>query len=414
MEKSIIKTMILSALLANPVLGGRIAQVEITFTGKASGGTLIIGNTLGRNVPYASVETEPGEDAESVVKKLARAIVYDSYLFEWPDNANLEKMMQQLISGDAIKLVGGIGHYFTAGTETGLGIPEPPKFLTANYDKANKQLNLKWENPPNNYDKIALRLRWNSGDIGGTTLLSGNATQYVISRDSTNYGINDSDFWVIGIKGDVPSSPAAIMLSANGTAQEELYGIPFKNDISPNWKAWGINGIKKENYKCLTEEKFVPGRLSHNIKNNSQKPYRQVIQIPDGGGTLGIWRKFLGLSPGHKYRISTRLNTLDMPSDGNGWSFSLHVIADKKSESELSARQMAGIETLPDGKIGADADRLKKLDAKTITKGKYNEYSDEITLPQDSNSITVWMRLTSTSKAEVAFDWIKLEDLEVK
>jgi hypothetical protein len=417
MARLLIKTIILSVLVSNAAWGSTLAKVEIVFTGKASGGTLIIGNTLNRNVDYVSVETEPGEDAGSVVKKLARAIVYDSYLFGFPDNVNLEKMVQQIISGDAIKIVGGAtGGYFTAGTETGLGIPEPPKFLTANYDKASNQLKLRWENPPGNYDKIALLLRWNSDDIGGMVFLPSNATQYVISRDINS--INDSDIWVIGIKGDlkrgVPSSPAAITLSANGTVQEELYGIPFKDGISPNWKAWGINGIKKENYKCLTEEKFVPGKRSHRIKNNSQKPYRQALQIPEGGGTSGIWRKFLGLSPGHKYRISARLNTLEMPSDGNNWSFSLHAVADKKAESELSARQMAGIEALPDGKKGADAHRLKKLDAKTITKGKYNEYSDEITLPKDSNSITVWLRLTGTSKAEVGFDWIKLEDLEVQ
>lgn len=76
---------------------------------------------------------------------------------------------------------------------------------------------------------------------------------------------------------------------------------------------------------------------------------------------------------------------------------------------------MAGLEALPTGETGLQAGRIAEHGPGKLTaKNEYVIHSADITLPADSDSITVWLRHTGKGTSGVGFDWIKLEDLNTK
>jgi len=156
------------------------------------------------------------------------------------------------------------------------------------------------------------------------------------------------------------------------------------------------------------------------VLHPEEKSFFQLIRTrsPDVAG--GVWRKFLGLQPGHAYRLSTRISTLPMDSVQGNWSFSFHAVPHKK-EASLTAAQMAGAAALPDGSAGATAGLIARYGPEQATKGKFVEVSTgkqeeggraaDITLPADADTLTVWFRLTGANATGVGFDWIKLKDV---
>ncbi len=404
---NVITAIILTTLLCFILLGlskGKsfIETNEVSLKGSAKGGILVLIDVFGKNCRYVSIKTEKGESAELIAMRLAN-IINDSNPFEWVGDS------EDIIAKEGtLTLWGKKGSYAFGGTEKGLGIPEPPTSLSSTYDANNHRAILNWNNPASDFDEISVfisgypEFSWN--------IIFGTDEQYVHKFKQQKF--KSADFRVIGFKNGVPSSPAAIHLTGN--TQQELFGIPFTDGVAPNWKAWSLNARpNKEFTKSHINEKLTAGknRRFNPIKEASQKPFKQVLNTPAGGGTVGIYRKFLGLTAGNTYRLSARLSTLGMDPDDKDWAFSLHAAPDKPDKKELSSNQMAGLTALPNDQIGPQAGRLKTLDHQELTKGQYKEYSSNITLPADSNSITVWLRLNSTSAAEVGFDWIKLEDL---
>jgi hypothetical protein len=413
-------------LCMNPNVSGdrapsRLAKVNIPFRGTASGGVLILGGAFGRNTPFVSVNTSPGEPAELVLFRLAEAIASSENLFEWPrstdsdSNNTIQFRVARLTEGNTLSLPGAPGKYFLAGTERGLAIPEPIESLSCSYNKERDEVVINWMNHPAEYDKIVLKLKWNHYDRGHGYTLAGTTTTYTIDRNETPVDVNDLDIWVIGFRNDTPSNATAIHLSGN--IQEELFGIPFNNGTAPNWQAWSCGAaLSREHITSRISEPITvaKGRRYNPIKTADAKPFKQALNLTSGGGTVGIWRKFLGLTPGHTYRLSARLNTFEMDPNNTGWSYSLLAVPDQPGVEKLTENQMAGLAALPDGKSGQQAGRLKILDSTEPTGGQYKQYSADIKLPEDSNSITVWLRLTGTREAEVGFDWIRLEDLDAK
>ncbi len=76
---------------------------------------------------------------------------------------------------------------------------------------------------------------------------------------------------------------------------------------------------------------------------------------------------------------------------------------------------MAGLEAILSGETGLQVARIAEHGPDTLTaKNEYVIHSADITLPEDSNSITVWLRHTGKGTSGVGFDWIKLEDLSAK
>jgi hypothetical protein len=222
--------------------------------------------------------------------------------------------------------------------------------------------------------------------------------------------VDDVDVWVVGVRKGVPSNAAAIHI--NRSVQEELYGIPFTNSIAPNWTAWsaedGDTKVELATTEGLTNSK---GNRYNGIKKSGEKPYQQIIRTAREGGTGGVARTFLGLTRGHAYRISVRMNTIAKVPRAVEWSYTLHF-ACGSAETKLSPRQMAGLETLPDGTKGPAAGRVAGYTQAITSRGKYQEQAKEVVLPEGADAITIWLRFTSGKRGDaVAVDYVKLEDL---
>jgi hypothetical protein len=419
-----------TGLLARPCppQPGKMRQEQccITFTGEASRGTLIMSENLGRNVPYVAIETKAGEPAEKAIERLAN-VIEQTNPFDWMITPiSVRKLREKIVTssgGDLQGLVGSCAQYMTAGTETGLGIPQPPHSLTANYDPDLKKIELKWINPPNGFDSIRVRINWSNCYHTGGRTISGTLESYVLDLNEYPVDMGDLDILVIGVRNDIPSNAAAIHV--NNNIQEELYGIPFTSGLAPNWQSWSLDtnegkiglemGIRNE----LTTAK---GRRYNPITTAETKPFYQLINIGAKGGTGDVYRKFIGLTPGHTYRVKARAATLSEPNDKN-WSVSVHATPNGSYERNLSPRQMAGLDALPCGEKGNAAGRMILYDSSLTTKGKFAEISTDkaqsmrsrettdITLPQGVDSITVWVRCVSSAGLSTAIDWISLEDL---
>ena len=398
--------------------GGYIMTANIPLKGKATGGTLILGNVEARNSNFACVETLPGESGQSVVYKLAKAIAYSDDIFEisrW-DNINRERMLADMTDGDTLRIKNfPPGMYFLAGTEKGFGIPRPPLSLSCTYYKAKDEITLNWINPPDNYDYIYVRMFKTGFMPAGSRRLDGNSTSTTFNRKQTPFDVNDLDVRVFGFRNTLPSNLAVIHLSNNGNCQDELFGVPFTDGIAPNWKAWST-GDKIEKNAFEQYDKYSKLRLYYNLRALSTKPFYQVIKGSATGNVHGIYRKFMGLKPGHTYRIIAGLSTLDMNSIEIEWSASLCATYNRGTD-KLNAKQFAGLSALPNGKKGASAGQIASFGKnKGTTKGKFSivggNAETHITLPDGVDTITVWIRFDCKDpNGKIGFSGVRLEDI---
>ncbi len=418
------------ALWAAPLSHGQTmtrAKCDIPFVGSASGGTLVIANDLNRNCKFVALETAPGEPARSVAERLAQAIS-EQNPFVWlgcvagrisPLPSGSSAITVSASEGILVGLIGSCANYMTAGTEVGLGIPAAPSSLTCNYDPASKTLRLRWRNPPSSaYESIRLVSNYHNYDWRAEDLLPGTQDTYVFDMSTpfrSTYGaINDFDVWVIGVSHDIPSSAAA--LHVRGRVQEELFGIPFARGVAPNWTAWSVGktgGVRCEEGQ-RDELMHKSGAARYNpVAAPDQKPFYQIMRTTgEHGGIGGIWREYLGLTPGHVYRLTVRVNTLDLGPDSGRWSYSLHAVAYHSSSPAITPEQMAGLLPLPDGSRGDPAGLIAGDDARRTTAGRYEECTGELVLPDGRDSITVWLRLSADRPdIKVAMDYARLEDL---
>jgi hypothetical protein len=181
---------------------GTIGRCEIPLTGSASGGTLIIANTLNRNCRFVVIETEAGESAESVADRLAQAIREQEPFYWRPRRTGPYRGPIASVGGRLVGLLGPSSEYMTAGTEVGLGIPAPPTSLTANYNPNTDELCLRWRNPSSSaYDRVKLVTNWCDYDYSGGGQVDGSEESYVLHVGSDRYvnvqrgckGIDDLD-----------------------------------------------------------------------------------------------------------------------------------------------------------------------------------------------------------------------------
>lgn len=376
---------------------------EVALSGMAKGGTLIYAQTPERNTErFVSIATEPGESAESVVRRLAEAI-----------NARRD-LGGARANGNTLADLGLLkGMFFFAGNESGLGIPPPPRSVTANYDPDANQIRVFWENPPDaGYDDVSIVCE----GFGCGGVRSDSGTEYVfgsearpLRRDPRNLGL-----CVIGFRNGVPSSASPIHLK--GHIQEESIGVPFANGVAPNWTAWS----DAEADASAMEE----GRRAREVKG---KTFFQRIKSRNVGAQVGAWRKFLGLTPGHTYKISAWVNTSDMAAVEADWSFSLHATYLPPGGGDLSNKQMAGTQQLPGGEVGPEAAQFARYENGSGTPNRFVRAStdsreggpgrliDHIALPPGTDSIIVWAkyRCDVPDAPGVALDHLRLEDLSL-
>jgi len=112
-----------------------------------------------------------------------------------------------------------------------------------------------------------------------------------------------------------------------------------------------------------------------------------------------------------------------MDSTQRDWSFSLHASHNAPDRSDLTLKQLSGLDALPDGSKGAEAGRIALYEPGLTTNGTWEERSTgkkwrglvapDITLPPGVDTITVWVRHTGSDSNGVGIDWVKIEDLSV-
>jgi hypothetical protein len=306
----------------------------------------------------------------------------------------------------------------TAGTEVGLGIPAPPTSLTCNYDPASKILRLRWKTPTlSPYDCIRLVMNYQNYDHRGEDELPGSQQSYVLGLSTRPEGtVEDLDIWMIGVSRDIPSNAAAVHV--RGPVQEELFGIPFARGVAPNWTAWSTGGSGAVSCEEGQRDELVnkAGVRRHNpVTTPDAKPFYQILATSgQPGGTGGIRRDYLGLTPGHTYRVTVRLSTMSLDSSSGTWSYSLHAVP-CSAATPLGPEQMAGLAPLPDGSVGESAGLVTRFDRNRTTRGRYQECTTEITLPAGTDAIACWLRFTGDRPGQkVAFDYARLEDLGEK
>jgi hypothetical protein len=386
----------------------------IPFAGHASGGALVISETLNRNCGFITLLTTPDESADSVAHRLAEAIRAQNP-FGWLGSGGATASAS---AGTVTGMAGSSANYMTGGTETGLGIPAPPTSLTCNYDAASKSLRLRWTNPTlSSYDSIRVVYNYHNYDHRGERTLAGEQETTVIDFSTTTKvgAIEDFDVWIIGVSHEIPSDAAA--MHVRGQVQEELFGIPFARGVAPNWAAWSADKDGAASCDMGQREDLVfkasVRRRYNGVETPETKPFYQTLTLSGPAGNPGgIRRDFLGLTPGHAYRLSVRLSTLELGPDSGTWSYSLHATPFRSAGPALTPDQMAGLAPLPDGTKGECAGLVTKYDARRTTAGRYDEAAQEIVLPEGMDSIAVWLKFMGDKPGnKVAMDYAKLEDL---
>lgn len=396
-------------VLAAAVTQSQTTGALVAFPAPAAGGEIRVSHIRGDSnviAPSLSQRTIAGQEGRSVLESLRARYKYNP-LF-------CVDVLDREISGMC-------GVWTISGTETGLGIPPPPRSVTWHYNATSKRGTLVWLNSCSYTFAYALDLNapmWS----GLSEILQSGPLQSKEFFEPFADGIIARDIWIIGEQEDhIPSDAAGMHVCQN--AQEELYSIPFFGGIAPNWSAWQLSSstVLKEATKAsvtLDAERVVAAE---------QKPYYQVIQGTDEQACGGIWRHFLALEAGHVYRVYVRINTLAM--DGvtqerqvvrvPAWRYSVHATPNKTpSVDGLTVLQFAGKQALPDGTLGEDSAVIAEFGPSRTTEGKWLEVATghergamDITVPTGFDSITVWLRLTGYAPTGVAMDWIKLEDL---
>ncbi|MBE0540137.1 MAG: hypothetical protein IH623_02000 [Verrucomicrobia bacterium] len=367
------------------------------------------------NYPYVAVTNRPGESSAFVLKRLADELSACSVCEVYYGKCVLETKQ------DSLRLVGGgfkeFPSWIFGGTDKGFNVPPGPTALSVSYET--NRVVLRWENGAV-YDSVGVFI--DSFPLGW--VWPGTTTQIVYDERHAGYGFirsfsRDADFniMVVGTKDGTPSNGAGVCLREH-TLQESLMNVPFSQGIAPGFQSW----VHKTADGIEFEQGELPGMAAGGeTRDFHGKGFYQVLK-GQGAFSGGVSRRFLGLIPGHTYRVGARLNTLE--SKDRNWSFSFHAAYNPASGGDLTPAQMAGEAALPNGARGKAAGQIAKCESATTTDGKWVERSSgkktpenltgDITLPaKGSDSITIWFRLEGKDIGETAvgLDSVTINDL---
>lgn len=380
-----------------------LPTTDVTLTGTAKGGVVSLMDLSPIYAGFASVVTTQGESTEAVLNRLADEISR-SDAFNWHRRPEILRRLITLTGNTLTLPDSGLRLCFT-GTDKGFSIPKPVISVSGSYDTQKHQVSLSWINPPETYDAIQV----------GSLTFPPHTTNCVYACDPANGKWLASGI-VTGKRGESLSPPASVVITTN--SQEELDTFPFYMGLAPNWSTWA-DSTDTEFVLC---EQGIKSDVDIHVRGDPwDKPLFQIVKTTKAGVQGGVWRRFLGLKPGHSYKIEVRLNTLDMDACTNEWAFSFHAAHDNQDGSGLTIRQMAGLDALPDGSQGLEAGRIAFYHPGETTKGKWVKRSTDkagpganignITLPDNVTSITVWLRHRGGNSTGVGMDWIRIEDL---
>lgn len=422
--------------------GSRIATSCIPLEGTATGGTLYLGRL---DLPYAalhnhgvSIETFAGEPAESVVERLARVMVYsDNSIFgDGTQRRNADWLLETTIKGNSLFFLGNPAHSCVfAGSERGLGIPQAPHSLSCAYNLETNAIEVQWVNPSEDfqYDEISLNYR---GSFQGGSIMKVPTANYTIQIPK-NVNTLDLDIWVKGLRNkSIPSNIAYVHLTNDGFSQEELCVVPFSGGIAPNWQTWGGGGTRKL-YWFDQGLRYDRVPLDVNVRSFSGSPFYQIIGARGGTFKSGTCRLFGGLTPGHTYRITIYMNTLEMEFCACTWSYSLHAVSVKSDLiPKMFQPQMGKPHYEPDfnktmianygpGKttqgfefVSTDYTKHKKSIYDSSRRGLIRSGEDfvapHITLPSGIDNIMIWTCFQCADlTGKVAHSGVRLDDVTV-
>jgi hypothetical protein len=392
-------------------------STAVCLEGRSLGGVLSLGYAGPVNSPYVAVTNEPGANAETVVRRLAAQLAAAEAAF---NGKRVESV------ADSRLVLYGSNPWMFGGTERGFSIPAPVTSLSASFIQQGRKVVLRWANPPGGYKCIHVIYKGRDAHPGVAALrrlggLPGETTEYVHHPDDPSEPLlwsSDVDAIVVGYSKDgTPSNGTGIRL-LNHVREEALMNVPFTRGLAPGFQAWtdpaSGGSVKVEQGELLG---MAPGAATGRAQ---RKGFYQVVS---GNGTFrgGVARSFLGLTPGHAYRASARMNTLQAKE--GAWSLSFHAAPNPPGRRSLTPEQMSGMAQLLDQTKRPTAGQIAKYDYATATKGEWVSRSSgadgpgksvgDITLPAGCDSITLWFRLEGTNATDTAcgLDSVALEDL---
>ena len=400
----------ISHLPQNALAQDQPFPMRLSLHGESSGGWLTLRKTPGWNFPYAVVTNMPGETAASVISRLAAQV---------DDFSRSGKVLRRSpvleVKQEALVLRGPEPWIF-GGTDTGFSIPDAPYAVSASFDKQSDTASFQWVNPGAGYDSIWIVYY---GQL--LAVLPGKTTRYIHKRDAiidSGFSSSDLNVFVVGQKDGTPSNAAGVRLRKH-VIQECLMNVPFTQGLAPTFKPWMHN-------TPAGAVEFLQGALSgmEPATDAWQFEGQGFYQILKGRGAFqgGIWRRFLGLIPGHTYRLRARVNTFQT-AEGK-WNFTFHAAYNPVSGLDLTSAQLAGIAMLPDKSKGPSAGQIAKYDYAATTGGRWvtcvsqggeaGKPCRDITLPDTGiNSVTVWFRFEGNGipNGAVGIDSVTIEDL---
>ena len=316
-----------------------------------------------------------------------------------------------------------VGLYATAGTERGLGIPSAPRHLTFSRDPKTGNVRLRWKNPDSGYDQLRIPAYPFPALPGGSEEFSPSAFIARLSEKAPAYYVqllgSDSEFpfYLLALKNGVASNHSGIYVK--GSRQEDRFCVPFSFGVAPNWSAWS----PCQN-RIIMQQGQAPEIVGEAFGNThgEEGNYSQIIGAKSAGGVGGVYRMFLGLNAGHAYRLTMRVNTLDMGICPGKWSYSIYAAPHRNDDDPpFTATQFAGEEPLPEALAPEGRVCLASFNSQHTTQGKWEIFATgggadtpDLAMINGCSTLTVWASHHADAPTSgVAFDYISLEDLGI-
>ena len=319
------------------------------------------------------------------------------------------------------------GSYFRIGTENGFIAPHEPKFLTCMFtnemgtysifvEKGTREL-IDSETYADNFYTLFYSI---DDDM---------RYPYGICNQYHGYSINEK--WAKQFHGPTkvvfypwenyfPGFP--VTLTIGRTFQESFIEYPIGYNVFPCWLEWQTQADVPQSPLFSLEENAIPFGESAQMNTISPRNYFQKILASGDIEGCGIWRKYLGLKPGHQYGFSATINTLDVAESNSSppsaespeWSFTAHAVPSNIFSSETPAA-----EDFVDA--NASQTQILRYDPRNTTSGQWitrttgdkgpGSCIDCISLPEQCDSLTVWLKCSGHMPNGVGISGFRLEVL---
>jgi hypothetical protein len=347
--KRMVATLGLLALGFGKVAGeSSMATTRFTLVGESAGGVMVVTPLPAAGGTYAKfvVTNAPGDSAAVVLRRLARELALNHHGGELA-GAGTD-------AGECLLLPGGYSlpvegkrlqspYWVVGGNDGGCGIPPAPVFLTCTWET--NLVTLRWCNEAV-YDSIWVL----GGSVRSTPLavLSGSADRCVLDGGRLAAAglrggpARELTVAVVGMKNGVPSTAAALRLS-DGKRQECLSNLPFAHGVMPGFRFWSQSAAGQ---RVSRSQAIQPPETAPNDSRLHRLRFGQIIQS-DAGFEAGLYRRWLGLTPGGDYRLS--LQTGKASATVSGVVVTAHAVPLRATAGDLTAAQMAGDDLLPNG-----------------------------------------------------------------